>query len=139
MRKNNIHEDDLLRPLFSKIGMKKAPDDLAGRIMEQILIDPEIKPSPKFHMEWWWPLTGLIVLVSLYFTGIFNFIGTIFSPYLYAIFEVFAGYAEPLADLLPANIIILPSSSLLIVIIPGILFILMMDLVFRQSRLATHE
>ncbi len=128
-----ISEDEILKPLFARIRMEEAPDDLTFKIMEQIMADPEVEPARKFYYDWWWPALGLLSLLSMHFTGVFTFLGNIFIPYFIEIRNLLAGHWTGLAELLPSNIVVLPSSYVLPVILPGILFILVMDLVFSRN------
>ncbi len=124
------NQDELLKPLFNKIQMEKAPDDITSRVMEEILMNPEIASPMKFYYDWWWFGIGLLSLFSLYFTGVFSFLNKLFTPYLFEVFSMVSRYTGGLAQFLPSNIIILPNSYVLPVILPGILFILLIDTLF---------
>jgi hypothetical protein len=126
-------EDEILKPLFDKIRMEEAPGDLTFNIMEQIMADPEFEPARKLYYEWWWPALGLLSMLSMYVTGVFTFLGNIFTPYFIEIQNLLAGYWTGLAELLPSNIVVLPTSYVLPVILPGILIMLLMDLVFSRN------
>lgn len=124
------NEDELLRPLFNNIPMEKAPDDITIRIMDQIMANPEIEPTREFYYNWWWSGIALLSLVSIYLTGVWSFLYRLFLPYIIEIYSILAGFAGSFMDLLPSSIIFLPSSYVLPLILPGILFILLMDMLF---------
>ncbi len=124
-----IHEDELLRSFFRKSGMKKVPDNFTSGVMEQILANPEMEPARKYYHDWWWSALVLFCMLSMYYTGVFNFLDRILTPYFIEIYNMFAGYLSRLADLLPSNIVTVPSSDVLPFILPGIFFILLLDMV----------
>ncbi len=130
MKRTN--EDELLRPLFQKAGMEKAPGHLTSKVMEEIMANPAIDPARKFYYDWWWSGFGLLSMLSMYFTGVFGFLAGIFTPYINDAYGVLAGYAGLLSGLLPSGEVVLPS-SLLPAILPGILLILLIDAVFGRD------
>jgi hypothetical protein len=130
---NTNIEDELLRSLIKKAGMVKAPDNLTSRIMEQIIANPGIEPARKFYYDWWWSGFGLLCILSMYFTGVFGFIAGAFGPWFNEAYNILSGYAGRLAGLFPSSEVMLPSSLLLPVLIPGILLILLIDAVFGRD------
>lgn len=137
---NYIKEDDFLKPLFRNIPMEKVPDDINAKVMEQIMADPDIPPVRKPYLNWWWLGLGIFSLVSMYFTGVFTFLKSLFAPYFVEIFTIFAGYAGELTDLLPSNVVILPSSYVLPFVLLGGLLIILLDTVFGRNyiRITYH-
>jgi hypothetical protein len=129
---NRTNEDELLRPLFQKAGMAKAPGHLTSKVMEEIMANPGIEPARKFYYDWWWSGFGLLSILSMYFTGVFGFLAGIFTPYFSEAYVVLTDYAGRLTGLLPSGEVVLPS-SLLPVILPGILLILLIDAVFGRD------
>jgi hypothetical protein len=130
---NTINEDELLRSLIKKAGMVKAPDNLTSRVMEQIMANPGIEPARKFYYDWWWSGFAVLCIISLYFTGVFGFIAGAFSPWFIEAYNLISGYVVRLAGLFPSTEVMLPSSLLLPVLLPGILLILLIDAVFGRD------
>jgi hypothetical protein len=136
MEKRN--EDDLLKQLFGKIEMDKAPDNFTSKVMEQIMADPVIEPAGKVNIEWWWFLPGLLGILSMYVTGVFTYIFNLLAPYVLQAIKPLATYISPLADLFPSNVVVVPSSLILPVILGGIFLVMFIDILFRMqlSRVA---
>lgn len=130
---NYIKEDELLKPLFRKIPMEPAPGNINEKIMDRIMADPEIQPERKPYFQLWWLGLGLLSLISMYFTGVFNFLRSLFAPYLIEIYSMFTQYTGELTDLLPSNVVILPSSYVLPFILLGGLLIILLDTVFGRN------
>jgi hypothetical protein len=129
MKKAN--EDDFLRPLFKKIKMEKAPDDITSGVMQQIMVNPEMDPAGKFYFNMWWIAVGLVSLVSVYLSGVYSDIYKLLEPYVIQIFQPFVEFFTGLYGLLPSNVVILlPSSVVLPAILAGILYVLIFDVLF---------
>ena len=129
--KNN-HEDELLRPLFGKIRMKNAPDNITSKVMDRIMVNPEMEPVLKYYFDWWWYGVGLLSLAAIYFTGVFNILRDSISPWFIEVYLMFAGYLQGISALLPSNIIVIPTSFLLPVLFAGALMILFLDVLLRH-------
>ena len=123
-------EDDFLRPLFKKIKMEKAPDDITSGVMQQIMVNPEIDPAGKFYFNMRWIAVGLISLVSVYLSGVYSDIYKLMEPYVIQIFQPFVEFFTGLYGLLPSNVVMLPSSVVLPAILAGILYVLIFDVIF---------
>ncbi len=124
------NEEDFLRPLFKKIKMEKAPDDITSGVMQQIMANPEMDPADKFYYNMWWIAVGLISIASVYISGVYSDIYKLLAPYIIQIFQPFAEFFTGLYGLLPSNVIILPSSVVLPAILAGILYVLIFDVIF---------
>ena len=127
-----MNEDDLLRPLFEKIKLEKAPDNLTSEIMNRIMVNPETEPVKRFYFEWWWIIVGLAGAISIYFTGAFSAVYESIAPYMIGLFEPVRQFVTLFMDAFPSNEVMLPSSVILPVIITGILYVLIFDLFLRQ-------
>ncbi len=123
-------EDDFLRPLFKKIKMEKAPDDISSSVMQQIMVNPEMDPGGKFYINLWWIAVGLISIVSVYLSGVYSDIYKLLAPYIIQIFQPFVEFFTGLYGLLPSNVVIVPSSAVLPAILAGILYVLIFDVIF---------
>lgn len=131
MEKRN--EDDLLKQLFGKIEMDKASDNFTSKVMEQIMADPVFEPDGKVNIEWWWFLLGLLGILSMYVTGVFTYIFNLLAPYVSQAVKPLATYISSLADLFPSNVVVVPSSLILPVILGGIFLVLFIDILFRMQ------
>ncbi len=120
-------EDDFLRPLFKKIKMEKAPDDITSAVMHKILVNTEMDQGVKFYFNMWWVAVGLVSLATVYFSGVYFDIFKLMEPYVILIFQYFAEYYNYLYGLLPSNVVILPSSAVLPAVLAAILYILILD------------
>ncbi len=123
-------EDGFLRPLFKKIKMEKAPDDITSGVMQQIMVNPEMDPAGKFHINLWWIAVGLVSLVSVYLSGVYSDIYKLMEPYVIQIFQPFVEFFTGPYGLLPSNVIIIPSSVVLPAVLAGILYVLIFDVIF---------
>ncbi len=123
-------EDDYLRPLFKKIKMEKAPDNITSGVMQQIMVNPEMDQAGKFYFNMWWIAVGLISIASVYLSGVYSDIYKLLEPYIIQIFQPFAEFFTGLYGLLPSNVIILPSSVILPAVLAGILYVLIFDVIF---------
>ncbi len=134
------NEDDLLRPLFQKIKLNKVSEDFSFRVMDRIMVDPEIKPARKLFFEWWWFPVGLLTILSVYYTEVYSHIIRLLAPYFIQMLKPFYGFFSGLYSLLPSNFIILPSSIVLQVIVTGIIAVLILDGLIGEKikRLADH-
>lgn len=113
--------------------MEPAPGNINAKIMDRVMADPQMQPERKPYFPFWWLGLGILSLVSMYFTGVFNFLTSLFVPYFIEIFSIFPQYTGELTDLLPSNVIVLPSSYVLPFILLGGLLIILLDMVFKLN------
>ena len=128
-----INEEDLLKQLFGKIRMEEAPQDLTSKVMDQIMVNPEFDEVKRPGVEWWWFPVGLTGMLSMYFTGVFAFIYNLFAPYLVEFAVPLTRYFSFMSDLFPSNIVLVPSSFILPVILSGILLVILLDVLFKMQ------
>jgi hypothetical protein len=128
-----INEDDLLRQLFGKIDLEEAPESLAGKIMEQIMVNPDIEPVESSDIEWWWIAVGLPGVLAMYFTGVFAFVYELITPYLMLIAEPFTGYFSLLPELFPSYNVVMPALGHLPVLLSGIIITLFLDILLKMQ------
>lgn len=128
-----MNEEDLLKQLFGKIKMEEAPSGLANKVMDQIMVNPEFEEAKRPGVEWWWFPVGLAGVLSMYFTGVFAFIYNLFEPYLAELAAPFARYFSFLGDLFPSNVVLVPSSFILPVILSGIIVVLLLDIILKMQ------
>jgi hypothetical protein len=133
-----LNDDDLLKQLFGKIEMDKAPDNFTSKVMEQIIANPVIEPEAKVKMEWWWLPLGLLGIVSMYLTGVYTWLFNLLAPYVSQVVNPLAPYITSLADLFPSNVVMVPSSLILPVVLGGIIIVLFIDILLKMqfSRVA---
>lgn len=130
---NHIKEDKLLRPLLLKNPMEPASGNINAKIMDRIMADPEIQPERNSYFHLWWLGLGILSLVSMHFTGVFNFLKSLFVPYFIEIYSVFTPYIGEITDLLPSNVVTLPSSYVLPFILLGGLLVILLDTLFGRN------
>jgi hypothetical protein len=136
MEKRN--EDDLLKQLFGKIQMDKAPDNFTSKVMEQIIANPAFEPEAKVNLEWWWFPLGLLGILSMYLTGVFTYIFNLLAPYASQVVKLLTPYINSLSGLFPSNVVMVPSSLIVPVVISGIIIVLFIDILLKMqfSRVA---
>jgi hypothetical protein len=134
----NINEDDLLKQLFGKIEMEKAPDNFTLKVMEQITANPVIEPAAKVNVEWWWVPLGLLGILSMYMTGVHAWLFNLLAPYVAQVIKPLTPYITSLADLFPSNVVMVQSSMVMPVVIGGIIIVLFIDILLKMqfSRVA---
>lgn len=120
-------DDDVLRRLFNKIEMEKVPDNFTSEVMGRIHTNTGMEPAPNTYIEWWWILVGVIGTVSLYLSGTYLYIYELLRPPVVRIVQPFAELTAILADKLPSNTVMLPSSIVLPSIVAGVIIILFAD------------
>lgn len=129
----NRKEDDLLRPLFGKIRMEKAPDSITTGVMDRIMVNPEIYPAGRIWFEWWWVPVGVLGVLAIYLTGVLSMGYKILEPYFIMIFKPLSEYVSGIAELLPSQRIMVTHSYLLPVFLAGILLVLIIDVILEQE------
>lgn len=120
-------DDDVLKELFDKIGMEKVPDNFTSKVMEHIHTNTGMEPSTTTDIEWWWVLVGVVGTVFLYLSGTFLNIYELLRPPVARIVQPFAELSSNLADKIPSNTVILPSSIVVPSIVAGVIIILFAD------------
>ncbi len=120
-------DDDVLRKLFKKIEMEKVPGNFTSKVMEQIHTNPGMEPATNQNIEWWWILFGVVGAVSLYLSDTYLYIYELLRPPVVRIVQQFTELFTILADKLPSNTVILPSSIVVPSIVAGVIIILFAD------------
>jgi hypothetical protein len=134
------HEDELLKSLFRKLKLEEAPADLTIKVMDQIMVNPAAEPYLRLYKVFLWTGIGLLSILSMHLTGVFNSLERLFIPYISATYNLFDEYTGALSGLFPSNTILFPS-SVLPVLLPGVLLILMIDILFDMDvrRLKSYD
>jgi hypothetical protein len=128
---NQINQDDPLKRIFAGIKLEKAPENLTGRVMDQILANPVSEPAERSYLEWWWIPVAILGALSIYLTGVFSFIYNLLIPYFIPLFETAARYFSMIAGYFPSMTIVIPSSFMVPVIFPAVLLIIIFDMLIK--------
>jgi hypothetical protein len=128
---NQINQDDPLKRIFAGIKLEKAPENLTGRVMDQILANPVIEPAEKGNIEWWWIPVGFLGAFSIYISGVFSFIYNLLIPYFIPLFESASRFYSIISGYFPSVTVVIPSSFMLPVIVTALLLVLIFDMLIK--------